>query len=381
MSSDQLVTSSSAGKKTFLSKIRNVSFGRSRAYLFEYGLLLILTVALINILGMMFQEVIGKQASFIQDSLYLFMPYGFTDVTFELFAAFLIVFPAVIILIQRTASAERHDPNIKNIGWRKGLLNLFLAISALWAVVSLVSVLAGALEYVSLASLTDITYDWREALENIFKATLLLLAVWAFSSDYRNVIGEKTAKVMHLYRYTILLSGLILAILFVIFPFMDNRKEIVDQKISNDLFSIEGSISSKYYVDYNLPSDLDDLDLNDEQKDRAKEHNYKYEKVSENAYKLCATFLGDSKGYGNDNGYGADLAIYPPISGEDDYFDHGKGEKCFEKSVDDYGIYSGAEQGQDLKEDSLVSDPAMYDLYSDPEAGTDQGITTQEFEL
>lgn len=162
---------------------------------------------------------------------------------------------------------------------------------------------------------------------------------------------------------------------------MDNRKEIVDQKISNDLFSIEGSISSKYYVDYNLPSDLDDLDLNDEQKDRAKEHNYKYEKVSENAYKLCATFLGDSKGYGNDNGYGADLAIYPPISGEDDYFDHGKGEKCFEKSVDDYGIYSGAEQGQDLKEDSLFSDPAMYDLYSDPEAGTDQGITTQEFEL
>lgn len=387
MSDDKVVSLSSKSKKTGFSKIRNISFGRSRAYLFEYGLLLVLTIALINILAMMLQEVIGKQASFIQNSLYFIFPVGFTDITFELFAAFLVVFPAVIILIQRTAAAERLDSSIKNISWRKGLLSVFLGVSALWAIVGLISVIAGAVEYVSLMSLTDVTYDWREAVENIFKAVLLLLAVWAFSSDYRSVKGEKTPNVMHLYRYTVVGSGVVLFVVFAIFPLLDNRKEFVDNRISEDLYAIQGQVSNEYYMNYSLPESIDNLQLNESQKERVSEHNYKYEKVSETDYKICATFLAKSDGSSKFGG--PEIAIYPPISG--DFYSHEKGEKCFDLSVQDYGMF-----GMDkpitaeptttevmTDEQSMVIDPSTIEPTTLEDTGSveDPVVDSQEYQL
>ena len=367
MSDENSVSTSTKSKKMMFSSVRNISFGRSRAYLFEYGLLLVLTLALLNILGMMFQELIGKQASFIQNSFYLpVLPYGFTDMTIGLFSAFLVVFPAVIILIQRTASAERVDPNIKNIGWRKGLLNLFLAISAVWAIVGLVAVLTAGLNYLSLMGVTDTTFDWREASENLFRAVFLLLAVWAFSSDYRNVKVSYTPKVMHAYRYTLVLAGAAVGVLFAIFPFMDNRKQVVDGFISGDLYSIQNQINSKYYENYELPDSIDSLKLNDQEKTRASKHGYKYEKTDTNKYKLCANFLSDSSD--ENKAYPAtDIAIYPPYY-NGDFYSHGEGEKCFDLSIDDYGYLGGSSESKNSIDYSEPTTLEAEDLMIKPES-------------
>ncbi len=332
----QNVVETKKTKKISFSDLRKLNFGRSRAYLFEYGLLLVLTITLINIVAMMFQELIGKQASFIQGGFYLpfFSPVFSSDITVGLFATFLVVFPAVVILIQRTADAERVDLNIKNLLLRKGLLNIFLVVASIWAIVSLVALISSILNYISLGSLAEIDFDWYEAGENLFKALLLLLAVWAFSSDYRNVKNLRTPWVMHIYRYTIVSVSLLAGILFVIFPFMDNRNQAVDKVISGDLYSIQNQINTKYYENGVLPADISELNLNQKEIKRFAEHSYAYDKVSSSTYQLCATFLADaSQDYGV---YPAkDIAVYPPYNNAD-FYNHSKGQKCFDLTVDNY---------------------------------------------
>lgn len=324
-----------SGSKSF--SFGKLNFGTARAYLFEYGLLLVLTIVLVNLLGMMFQELVGKQASFIQNGFFLpFFSYGYGDLTVGILSTFLIIFPALFILTHRTAAAETVDPNIKNLAWRKGILNIFLGISSLWAMVALVSILTATLNYLNLNGVTEVGFDWREAAENGFKALLLLLAVWAFSSDYRKTGSGLRSKVMHSYRYTIVGVSIIAGVLFAIFPFMQNRHQVVDSQISNDLYAIQGEVNSKYYQNYQLPENISELNLADKLKERATKHNYVYEKLSSDKYKICATFLTKSDGQpGIFPATGVDMAIYPGIGG--DFYNHPKGEKCYEQSVDNFG--------------------------------------------
>lgn len=319
-------------KKSY--SLRSINFGRSRAYLFEYGLLLILTIVLINLLGMMFQELIGKQASFIQNGFFLpLISYGYGDLTVGILSAFLVVFPAVFILTQRTAAAEKVDANIKNLGWRKGVLSVFLGIASLWAIISVVSIISAALNYVNLNSVTQASFDWREATENGFKALLLLLAIWAFSSDYRKLGSGVRSRVMHMYRYTIVGLGILAGVMFVIFPFMENRDQTVDMQISNDLYVVQAEVNNKYYQANQLPESFSDLNLDEKIKNRANKHNYVYKKISPDKYKICANFLTKSEGQ-----FGvypaADISIYPGYSG--DFNSHPKGEKCYDQIVNGF---------------------------------------------
>ncbi len=357
----------SAVKKGY--SIRSISFGKSRAYLFEYGLLLALVVALINILGMMLQELIGKQASFIQNGFFLpyFGGYGYGDMTVGLLAGFIVVFPAVVVLIQRTAAAERVDADIKNLAWRKGILNIFLAIACVWAIVSLVSVITAGLNYLSLNDVLGTGFDWREAVENLAKATFLLLAVWAFSGDYRNVVSSKTSKAMHIFRYSIVVLSLVAGVLFVIFPFMNNRNQAVDSQISGDLFTMQSEITSKHYQNSALPESLSELSLDDKVKERINKHSYIYEKLADDKYKLCATFL--TKSDGQFGVYPAlEKSIYPQYNG--DFYNHPKGQKCFEQNVT--GIFTTEPIPP---RDKGVTEPAVVDTL---EAPLDSEITPTE---
>lgn len=318
--------------------IRKISFGKSRAYLAEYGLMLILVLALVNIFGMMLQEIVGKQASFLYGQfsgpIFPYFPGFFGDMTIEILAGFLVVFPAVIILIQRTGASELEDPEIKKLGWRKGLLSLFLVVSMLWAIVSLISVLVAGLNYLSMLGTESATFDWREASENGLRAVLFILAGWALGSDYRRNASEKTAKVMHVFRYGIVVVGLVLLAFFGAFPFQDNKAEATDNLIMNDLTSIQNKVNEKYNNSQEYPKDLEALGLSDDEKNRAKENNYKYDvNADESVYKICATFMTDTRSmYGP--GY-IEMTTYPSTYA--DYGYHDKGEKCFDIQADAYG--------------------------------------------
>jgi hypothetical protein len=182
-----------------------------------------------------------------------------------------------------------------------------------------------------------------------------------------------------------LLSGLTVLILILVLalPFKKSKDIAYDEKTSDDLQSLSAKIDSYYTKNRRLPSELKDLELEDDLKSRAEKRNYQYKKgasaddsqvdiydtyggsssrsntrsfdrLASNNYSLCATFKTDQS---------KEKPSYANNSVSDNYYDlryHKSGEQCFDYTTDSYNYdpydynYQSSDP-EDLKNDFLYN--------------------------
>ncbi len=218
----KLTRSSKKQKTDLFSGVKNYSFGESRAYLFEYGLLLLTLGFLVLITVSMTQQIIktiidDKKLNTLNDLS------DFSTAVLMVSAVFVLL-PLFVILTQRTAQAERTNSKIKNSGWRKAFLGIFLATTGISAVVSGVYFVNSFLAYLSGL---DTVMDWGQTLGLAISTAIIVGVVWTFSTDYRYVSKEKPSKSLHIFRYSLVLGVLIISSLFIMGPMTkirDNTK-------------------------------------------------------------------------------------------------------------------------------------------------------------
>jgi hypothetical protein len=216
-------TTKVAAKTSFLSRFKNYSFGESRAYLFEYGLLLLVLGALLASLISMVESIVPYLGS--QDSERLFGGLEY-DMSLLTLSAVIVLLPLSVILIQRTAETERTNPFIKNSSWRKAFLGIFLVSIVLPAIVLTIEVVNELVTYVADA---DAAFDWRAVLSGGLAVSILAITGLVFSQDYRYVPVNRYARLQHLYRYGLLAGALIAVLLFILMPLNEQADQRNDR--------------------------------------------------------------------------------------------------------------------------------------------------------
>jgi MFS family permease len=209
--------SSPAGIGRSFQSFLNRSYGESRAYVVEYGLLLLLTGVLLGLLTNMVQSIF----EYIGDKPSRDMFFGF-DYSFSVFilSAVIIIIPLVAILIQRTSEAERKNPRIKNSSWRKGLLGAFIAILSLASLSTAIGLLASL---ISAATLIDVPFNPRADLASFVSLAVFVVTAWIFGQDYREGISPRYKNWRHVFRYSLIFGGIVIALLFALIPMAEQR--------------------------------------------------------------------------------------------------------------------------------------------------------------
>lgn len=309
--------------------LRNTSFGESRSYLFEYGLLLLLVASLLTVISTMiesfFRDVSAKSFPFLQVG----------DVYVFLLAALTVLLPLTVIIIQRTAEAERNNPLLKNNAVRKVFLGAFLAATSVLAVYYSIQFIGSILSFLSVGLVSRADFDWEETAYYLVGAVIFVFTAWTFGNDYRYLNKDSFAGLRHGYRYAIVLAALITGLLFLVFPFRDNRQVVIDRQIVGDLAALQTKVGEFYSSNSKLPISFNELDLTNDQKQRANTYVYTYEVKSDSTYELCANFYGSSTG---DSTSGSLTTVQTNAMGS-----YGPGRNCYELTVESSDLTGAAE--------------------------------------
>lgn len=97
---------------------------------------------------------------------------------------------------------------------------------------------------------------------------------------------------------------------------------------------ISEQVDDYYRENGKMPGGLNDLALEKSIENRGQKRHYSYQKRGSYGYKLCADFKAN--GQGSTDKYellNAKRLIHPSSQPEDDFYQHGKGNQCFELSV------------------------------------------------
>lgn len=356
ISENTRTTEHTKNKKGVWYGLKNTSFGESRFYLFEYGLLLALTGGLLYIVISMIQ-------AFYSTSYFMLPYFAHLDADILMLSALTVVLPLVIILIQRTAEVERHSSSVKNLPWRKTLLGVFLAVVSLWALVSSILFINSILVYLSNGMLTSTDFEWQVTLTYLVATILLALTAWTFGNDYRHVAHDHFAALRHFYRYGLVIIAVAVGLLFLFFPFRENRTAYLDQQIVNDLHDLSAEVEDYRAENRRLPGGLADLSLSEEQTERAALYNYTYELKTDASYSLCGNFTLPEDG-GDTPVSSVDQQVYSPIDGIS-CFDFTQGSSSAAETVPDSveaGENSAASTGDEadpVTNDALINTEAQ----------------------
>lgn len=145
-----------------------------------------------------------------------------------------------------------------------------------------------------------------------------------------DVVGKKD-KVVMIYFYASLVfvvATLVSGFVFVESP-TETRNLKHDQGVVNKLSQIDSAVNEYYYEKKKMPENMQEIRgavvyLGDKEvRDESTGQEFVYEKMSENRYKLCATFFTASKDYENNMEYG----YY------DKRWEHGAGYQCLEQKI------------------------------------------------
>jgi hypothetical protein len=335
-------SSSVKSSPNIISQIKNQGWGESRAYLVEYALLLVVIGAIVSIVAAFMTPLLKSEEQMDDFSSIMFGVVSQYNVSLGLISALVVLVPLSYILIQRTAESEAKDKLLKNLGWRKAFLGVFLFFVVVNAVVSAIMFVYVFASYIGNPELGSNSLNWRLAIDTGLTTILFVLTGWVFGYDYRSP-NSRYGRLQHYYRYGLIAVPIIVAALFIIFPVREQRNEHIDNQIVNDLYRIQAMVSEYQVKNNKLPDNLHDMDLNTELKRRAEAYAYSYEQgLSSTKYTVCAVFKTD--GSNNDKFGGirpmpaldspesSSPTIYPPS----DYVDihrHKAGRDCFEQSV------------------------------------------------
>lgn len=174
--------------------------------------------------------------------------------------------------------------------------------------------------------------------------------------------------------YLLVVTGLsvVLTLMLFLFPIREQRLALIDDKIVNDLYSLQGIIDDYVNEEGSLPKDIDDLDLDKELEKRAEEHDYSFESKGTREYELCADFKTDaSKAYESDNPLESMSYSSYYYGSDDSPYSHKKGNDCFDFTsysynnpyqMDDMDPYYYNQDGSSSTDDSMYQyDDTMYD--------------------
>ncbi len=216
---------SSTNKKTTrslrLKRFATTDFGASRSYLFEYGLYLLLVGGLLLVSTQMIQAIVTGIDN--DQPAYGLLDYG---LSLQAIATMLVLLPLTVVVMQRTLAVELAHPAIKNIGWRKAFLGIFLCTITLTAIFSTIALVATFLEYVSSP---DSSFSWQTHFAGLLVAALLVASAWIFGQDYRHTAINRYGLWMNRYRIGLLSLAGIATILFILFPFADIRNAAFEE--------------------------------------------------------------------------------------------------------------------------------------------------------
>ncbi len=311
--------------KNFLFSLKNTSFGESRSYIFEYGLQLLFVTGLLAVVMSMFNSLFDESILSVLSWLHS------GDMYVWLISAFTVLLPLTVILIQRTAESEARNPAVKNLAWRKISLGIFLTGISVWAVLSSVLFIDSVLAFLSIGYLTQAVFDWQATTAYLFASLALLTTAWAYGNDYRVVASDIFARFRHQYRYGLITGSLIVALLFVLFPFSESRQVMVDRVIASDLSVIKAEVNNFVTARGYMPEALSDLNLSSEQAQRSNSYIYTYERLSDSGYQLCANFSTTSR-TGDDKMSGYIPSLVTESSNINEW-QHSSGRDCFQLTV------------------------------------------------
>jgi cytochrome b561 len=344
--------------------------GQSRAYLVEYALVLIMTGTVLGVITTMLSTIL-KYSDPSRGHSY-FDGYAY-KLSVGLIASLIVVIPLLLLLMRRVNKTEIFSTGLKNINWRKGFLGIFLLIVSLYSIGYAVAFMYDLVSYFASFGLggDSTTFPWRGLLENGLTALLFASTAWLYSYDYREQPQNKPriAKVHH---YGLIALAVLFTVLYFGTAFRQQRGEFIDEAIVNDIQAIQTKVSSYESKKGDLPSSLDDIDLTDKQKSRAKKFNYEYKaKKSGSSYELCAEFKTDASK--TDSGSTQNPlealssgASYNDTSSSqsDNPSTHGKGRQCF--TTQSYGGYDPYSSSPSLlKGGSNSSSSSIDDLQQD----------------
>lgn len=303
---------------------KKLRLGESRFYFFEYALLLLVVIISLSMLQAMGQF-------FISGSLLtpFYWYFDLSAIDIFLVSLSLVVLPLIYILAYRTGNSERKNPGIKNSSWRKAFLGIFLAIVSVWAVLSTVIFVNTILGYFYSGVAINADFDWQRSLLYFGSSVVLITTVWVFISDYRNSPSPIMERYRNLARYGLLLGAVSVVFFFVMFPLYRSRNLIIDSKITEDILLIQEKVGNYTNDNGGLPDGLNDLDLSKDQKQRANEFGYTYEKRSDDKFILCAIFKTDAGKdyYSGIQATGQELSSSYTDSG---VYMHTSGQDCFD---------------------------------------------------
>lgn len=334
------------GIASFWGRIRlDKLFAASRTYLAEYALLLIITAGLVWLVNSLFGGLVDYIGKDNPTTPWYGGSFAYTA-SLGMLAGAAVLVPVLVLFTRRTRTSEADDPSIKNIGWRKAFLGVFLLNVALAAIcygVAFTYQLFSWLASFGLGASGD-SVVWKSLLKAFFAIVLFVFTSWLYARDYR-ATDETYSRWSRIHRYSLVILAIILATIFTFTVLREQRSQFIDGIITNDLRTLQSKVNAYESEKNRLPKNIDDLDLDKQLKAHAKSFAYEYSKSSK-GYTLCAVFKTDTK---NQKTSYYDNPLERLSSGSsisDDYYRgnqdddpavHGRGRQCF-----DYTAYSSS---------------------------------------
>lgn len=251
-------------------------------------------------------------------------------------ASLIVLVPTVLFLMRLIRKNIEAEPGKAEIWVRK------------WAIM-LTLFAAGATIIIDLITLVDTFLGGEISVRFGLKVAVVLLVATLvflhFLADFKGywIVEQKKARLIGIASGTMALLT-VFAGFFVIGSPMDARLLRFDEEKVRDLESIQSQLTYHYQQKAVLPESL--AELNDALSgymvpvDTQTKNQYRYEKLSELSFKLCATFNKESIDRSGQGGY-KDVSMVYPSPGVANNWYHGAGEVCFTRTIDPelYPVY------------------------------------------
>lgn len=266
-------------------------FGETKAYLAEYVVQLVLLASLLVLASTFFAAIIDPSSdgkSWASSWQY--------QLSIGQLAAVVAIVPLLVIIARRTAGTEADAPLVRESGWRKAFLGIFLIVIGLAAVgyaIQFVYIVLSMMFNAGLA-VDAVENPTISLLQAGFSALAFGISALLYAKDYRKQSNKATI-LQAIHRYGLIVFTVILGVMFALMPLQKQRSAYVDTLKVGDLQQIERAVSTYSVKNKKLPEKLEDLELSDEVKTRNTSLRYEYKKGSGSSYELCTNFATDAR--------------------------------------------------------------------------------------
>lgn len=311
--------------KNYMENVDNKIKTTPKDFFVFIGSMIALYASAVSLLNLLF-EIIN---AFFPDTLYFSYDHFSSGMRWSI-ASLLIVFPLYIFLSWFINKDLNTNPLKKNLGIRKWLTYLTLFISGVTIatdLVILINIFLGG----------EITVRFAFKVLTVLIVAGVIFAYYLY--DLRKNVVQKLGK-MKLLVWAVCF-GVLVSIIGGFFimgsPFTLRMKRFDERRVS-DLQNIKDQIVNFYQRKGNLPNGLDEL------KDPIADFiipvdpdsavPYKYQKIGDLNFKLCADFSLESDVFIDSKNMTKPMSINSEVFSLNENWKHGKGAVCFDKKID-----------------------------------------------